>query len=263
MMSKIEDIQKKYQSLNNFQKDLVKLLVLIDSPENKTKLLQVCLKAKLKAGNKQSYNVINIGQSLEFLRGIDLVKKNLDQKYQIHPDVYHFVVQQAIADKRLKVLRKTVVTISPGIKNPYQAYRYPNELIRDASFAMYNDDYPTFQLAVKTLQKDSSFYIETLYKKLFIERYGINNIPNLSPEFQFEFYKSQLGPMIVALKDVNEPLKNIQKIASTLKGKDLDLVHHYLSLHALLKGDWVMARKIWEGKDSVNALKFKGWLYFA
>ncbi len=263
MTSKIEDIQKKYQSLNSAQKDLVKLLVLIDSPENKTKVLQVCLKAKLKAGNKQSYNLINIGQSLELLRGLHLVKKNLDQKYQIHPEAYHVVVKEAIADKRLKALRKVVTAIFPGLKNPYQAYRYPNELIRDASFAMYNDDYATFQLAVKTLQKDSSFYIETLYKKLFIERYGINNIPNLSPQFQFEFYKSQLGPMIVALKDVNEPLKNIQKIASTLKGNDLDLVHHYLSLHALLKGDWAMVRKLWEGKDSVNALKFKGWLYFA
>jgi SNF2 family DNA or RNA helicase len=242
---------------------LVKTLVLIDSAENKTKILQVCLKAKLKVGNKQSYNVINIGQSLEFLRSIHLVKKNLDQKYQIHPDAYHFTVQQAIGDKRSKALRKTITAIFPGLKNPYQAYRYPNELIRDASFALYNDDYTTFQLAVKTLQKDSSFYIETLYKKLFIERYGINNIPKLSPEFQFEFYKSQLGAMIVSLKDVNEPLKNIQKIASTLKGKDLDLVHHYLSLHALLKGDWAMVRKLWEGQDSVNALKFKGWLYFA
>lgn len=263
MMSKIEDIQKKYQSFNSSQKDLVKLLVLIDSPENKTKILQVCLKAKLKASNKQSYNLINLGQSLELLRGAHLVKKNLDQKYQIHPEVYHFVVQQAIADKRLKVLRKAVVAIFPGLKNPYQAYRYPNELIRDASFAMYNDDYATFQLAVNTLQKDATFYIESLYKKLFIERYGINNIPNLSPEFQFEFYKSQLGAMIVALKDVNEPLRNIQKIASNLKGKDLDLVHHYLSLHALLKGDWATVRKLWDGKDSINALKFKGWLYFA
>ncbi|WMX15681.1 DEAD/DEAH box helicase [Aureispira sp. CCB-E] len=263
MMSKIEDIRKKYQSLNNTQKDLVKLLALIDSPENKAKILQICLKAKLKATNKQSYNVITLGQSLELLREAHLIKKNLDQKFQIHPEVYHFAIQQAISDKRLNVLRKAVTDVFPGLENPYQAYRYPNEVIRDASFALYQDDYSTFQKAVQTLQKDSSFYIETLYKKLFIERYGINNIPNLSPKFQFEFYKSQLGAMIIALKDVNEPLKNIQKIASTLKGKDLDLVYHYLSLHALLKGDWATVKKLWEGKDSINALKFKGWLYFA
>ncbi|BDS15162.1 DEAD/DEAH box helicase [Aureispira anguillae] len=263
MISKIKDLRTTYQSLNSPQKDLVKILTLIDNPEDKTKILQICAKAKLKANNKQTYNVISLGQALESLRQLHLVKKNLDQKYQIHPDVYHFTIQQVIADKRLTALRKGVTDIYPGLKTPYQAHRYPKQLTRDASFALYNNDYSTFQLAVKTLQKDSSFYLDALYKKLFIERLGIENISKLSPEFQFEFYKSQLGEMIIALKDVNEPLNNIQQIGTSLQRKDLDLINYHVSIHALLKGDWQTIRKLWDGKDSIDALKFKGWLYFA
>lgn len=263
MMSKIKDIQKTYQSLNSSQKDLVKILTLIDNPESKAKILQICIKAKLKIGRQQSYNVINLGQTLELLRNTHLVKKNLDQKYLIHPDVYSFAVRQAIADKRLSILRKAVTDVFPGLKNPYQAYRYPKQLARDASFALFKNDYKTFQAAIQVLQKDSSFYIDTLYKKLFIERFGIDNISKLSAQFQFEFHKSQLGDMILSLKDVNEPLRNIQQIGSTVQSKDLELINYHVSIHALLKGDWQTIRKIWDGKDSVNAFKFKGWLYFA
>lgn len=263
MTRKLEDFKGIYKSLSRAQKDLVKILTLIDSPEDKTKILQICQKAKLRPQPQQSYNIINLGQTLEFLRSMQLVKKNLDQKYLIHPQAYNFAIQKVLSDKQLSTLRKSVTIIYPGIKAPHQAHRYPQQVIRDASFALYNNDYKSFQTAISILQKDNSFYTDQLYKKLFIERLGIANIPNLSPEFQFEFYKSQLGEMILMLKNVDLPLKSIQKISNQLHSKDLDLINYYVSIHALLKGDWQTIYKLWEGKDSVDALKFKGWLYFA
>ncbi len=263
MIINVQDISKAYQILSTPQKDLLKLLALVDGPELKAKLLQLSAKAKLKAANKQPYNAISLGQTLELLRQQNLVKKTLDQQYQIHPSAYHLVVQKAIADRRLATWRKAILQLMPGIKENVQARRQPQQLFRDASFALYTNDYKMFAKAIALLKEGRTFYLDTLYKQLFVERYGVQNIPQLSPEFQFEFYKSQLGDMILSLKDVQIPLDNIQSIANSLNSEELELVHYYVSLHALLRGDWQIVQKIWSDKDSVPALQFKGWLYFA
>lgn len=263
MITNVQDLSNAYQALSTPQKDLLKLLALVDTPELKAKLLQLSVKAKLKTASKQAYNAINLGQTLELLRREGLVKKTLDQQYQIHPNAYHLVVQKAIADRRLSSWRKSLLQLLPGIKETVAARRQPQQIFRDASFALYTNDYKMFVQAVALLKEGRSFYMDNLYKQLFVERYGVANIPQLSPEFQFEFYKSQLGDMILSLKDVQIPLDNIQSIANTLNSEELELVHYYVSMHALLRGDWQIVQKIWSDKDSAAALQFKGWLYFA
>lgn len=263
MITNVQDIPKAYQGLSTPQKDLLKLLALVDGPELKAKLLQLSVKAKLKTATKQAYNAINLGQTLEFLRRQGLVKKTLDQQYQIHPNAYHLAIKKAIADRRLSTWRKALLNLFPGIKETVPARRQAQQLFRDASFALYTNDYKMFARAVQLLQEGRSFYMDNLYKQLFVDRYGVENIPELSPEFQFEFYKSQLGEMILSLKDVQIPLDNIQSIANSLNKEELELVHYYVSLHALLRGDWEIVQKLWSDKDSIPALQFKGWLYFA
>jgi SNF2 family DNA or RNA helicase len=263
MITNVQDVSEAYQALSTPQKDLLKLLALVDGPELKAKILQLSVKAKLKTASKQLYNAINLGQTLELLRRQGLVKKTLDQQYQIHPKAYHLVVQKAIADRRLSTWRKALLQLLPGIKEKVAARRLPQQLFRDASFALYTNNYKMFSKAVQLLEEGRSFYIDNLYKQLFVERYGVENIPQLSPEFQFEFYKSQLGGMILSLKDMQSPLNNIQSIANSLNSEELELVHYYVSLHALLRGDWQIVQKIWNDKDSIPALQFKGWLYFA
>ena len=116
MITNVQDVSKAYQDLSTPQKDLLKLLALVDGPELKAKLLQLSVKAKLKTAAKQVYNAINLGQTLELLRRVGLVKKSLDQQYQIHPNAYHLVVQKAIADRRLSTWRKALLNLLPGIK---------------------------------------------------------------------------------------------------------------------------------------------------
>lgn len=262
MITNVRDISKAYQDLGSSQKDLLKLLALVDGPELKAKLLQLSVKSKLKTAAKKAYNAINLGQTLELLRRQGLVKKTLDQQYQIHPKAYHLVIQKAIGDRRLSAWRKELLNLLPGIKEPVPARRQTQQLFRDASFALYTNNYKMFAKAVAFLKDGRSFYMDNLYKQLFVDRYGIANIPQLSPEFQFEFYKSQLGTMIMSLKDVQIPLDNIQSIAHSLNSEELELVHYYVSMHALLRGDWQIVQKIWDDKDSIPALQFKGWLYF-
>lgn len=262
MITNVQDISKAYQDLGSSQKDLLKLLALVDGPELKAKLLQLSAKSKLKTPAKKAYNAINLGQTLELLRRQGLVKKTLDQQYQIHPKAYHLVIQKAIADRRLATWRKALLNLLPGIKETVPARRQTQQLFRDASFALYTNNYKMFAKAVALLKEGHSFYMDNLYKQLFVDRYGIANITQLSPEFQFEFYKSQLGTMILSLKNVQIPLDNIQSIANSLNSEELELVHYYVSMHALLRGDWQIVQKIWDDKDSIPALQFKGWLYF-
>ncbi|MFK7799905.1 MAG: DEAD/DEAH box helicase [Aureispira sp.] len=262
MITNVQDVSKAYQDLSSSQKDLLKLLALVDGPELKAKLLQLSVKSKLKTATKKAYNAINLGQTLELLRRQGLVKKTLDQQYQIHPKAYHLVIQKTIGDRRLTTWRKALLSLLPGIKESVPARRQTQQLFRDASFALYTNNYKMFAKAVTFLKEGRSFYMDNLYKQLFVDRYGIANIPQLSPEFQFEFYKSQLGTMIMSLKNVQIPLDNIQSIANSLNSEELELVHYYVSMHALLRGDWEIVQKIWDDKDSIPALQFKGWLYF-
>ena len=263
MLLRPNDIDNSYQNLRPVQRDLLKVLALVDSPESKSKILQVALKAKLKGPNKQPYNAISLGRALDELRGMHLIKKNLEQNYQVHPLAYAHLMRQALQDRRCAAWRKAILAIMPGMKDIRQAHRYPQYLLRDASFALFNNNYKAFKKAIHLLLDKTDAYPEAIYKQLFIERFGKQNIHQLAPAFQFTFYRSQLGDMILSLENVSAPLETIQSISSELQQEDLELIRYYVSLHALLRGDWQIVQKHWVKQDSFHALLFKGWLYFA
>lgn len=263
MLLRPNDIDHTYQHLRPVQKDLLKVLVLIDSPESKAKILQVAIKAKLNGPNKQPYNAITLGRALDLLRGLHLVKKNLEQNYQIHPTAYAHLMRQALQDRRCSAWRKALLAIMPSVKDSRQAHHYPQYLLRDASHALFTNNYKSFKKALDLLFKKTTTYPEAIYKQLFVERFGKQHIHELAPAFQFTFYRSQLGDMILSLENVSAPLETIQSISSELQREEVELIHYHVSLHALLRGDWQIVQKHWANQDSFHALLFKGWLYFA
>ena len=263
MILRPKDIAAAYQALRPVQRDLLKVLTLVDSAEPKAKLLQVVLKARLKGANKQPYNAMTLGRALDQLRGLHLVKKNLEQYYQLHPTVYAHLMRQALQDRRSSAWRKAIVSLMPGLKDARQAHRFPQHLLRDASYALFTNNYKVFKKALDLLLETGGVYPDAVYKQLFLERYGKAHLQELAPAFQFVFYRSQLSDMILSLEDVSAPLATIQSIGTDLEKEELDLIHYHVSLHALLRGDWQIVQKHWATQDNLQALLFKGWLYFA
>lgn len=256
-------LKKHYQGLSTTQKDLLKLLALIDAAETQSRILQISLKAKLKTAEKRSYNANALQRDLEQLRIAGFAKKNIEQKYQVHPDVYDFSIRQAVADRRLSTFRKGILQLLPGISQPNLAAHQPAQIVRDASFAVYTNNYSMFKQALDLLKKDPTFYVDALYKKLFIERYGLDQVGNLSPKLQVAFYKSQLNAMILSLKNVDSLLESIRKINHQLPKKEQTAINHHLSLHAVLQGNWSVIADLWAQDDSVEGLQFTAWSYFA
>ena len=262
-MSNYNETRDKYATLQKHQRDLIKIMALIDSPQTRTKIIQVCSKSKIKDKSNQSYTAVALAHELDTLKSIWLVKKNLDQKYQIYPKAFDFVLRQAVVDSQLKIMRKSVEEALPGINSHTNYNRTAEALYRDICFSIYTDDYLTFLRAKEYVLKHYNVDINILYTIFFVNRFGKENILKLSPEFQLEFYQFNLENMLLRLEDISEPLKNIQKLSAPPDPNIISFINQCTSLNALFKGDWSTVRKIWKGDKTLHACQHKGWLNFA
>ncbi|MCH2021478.1 MAG: DEAD/DEAH box helicase [Saprospiraceae bacterium] len=261
--SNYNETREKYASLKKHQRDLIKILALIDSPQTRTKIIQVCAKSRIKDKSNQNYTAVELAHELETLKSRWLVKKNLDQKYQINPKAFDFVVRQAVQDSQLKIMRKSVEEALPGINSHTNYNRTAEALYRDICFSIYTDDYLTFLRAKEYVLKNYNVDINILYNIFFVNRFGKENILKLSPEFQLEFYQFNLENMLLRLEDISAPLSNIQKLSAPTDPNITNFINQCTSLNALLKGDWSTVRKTWKGDNTIHAYQHKGWLNFA
>ena len=261
-MSHYKETQKKYTKLPSHQKTLLRLLALIDSPLTRTKTLQVCTKSKIKTQGNKAYSTVNIGKELETLKSLGLVKKTINQKYQINPDAYDFVMRQSITDKKLSTMLQGVYDVLPGIHSNSYYNRTIDSILRDACFALYTHNYQDFTRALNLAQSNYTINRNTIYHKFFVKRYGADKIHELPQKFQLEFYRLNLVQRVHNLEDVTPILKQLKKLSPKLDEDDLDFVLYYQSLHAILKGDWNTILKLWNGKESIQGWRFMGWLNF-
>ena len=257
------ETQDKYNQLAEHQRILLNLLALIDQPQTKTKILQVLAKAKVKDKENRNYTTITLGKDLDKLKSLWLVKKNYEQKYQIYPDAFDFVMRQTVADKRLKTWHKGVVDIFPGISSSSFYNRTTDRLLRDACFAVYTNNFEVFAQIMDALFDYHNIHEEEVFKHIFVDRYGVDNIKDLSPLFQFHFYHSQMDVMINNLEDISQPLKTISELTDQLDPDSKTFANKYLCLNAILQGDWNTVDKICTRTKSIDTWKFMGWMHFA
>ena len=116
-MNNYEETQEKYSKISNYQKDLLKVLALMDSLHPRNKILQVCDKTGIKDSQNRNYTSATLSSELEKLKSMWLVKKSLDQKFQIYPDAFDYLLRKALSDKRIKKLHRVVLDLLPGINS--------------------------------------------------------------------------------------------------------------------------------------------------
>jgi SNF2 family DNA or RNA helicase len=262
-MNNYEETQEKYSKISDYQKDLLKVLTLMDSIHPRNKILQVCDKTGIKDSRNRSYTSATLSSELEKLKSMWLVKKSLDQKFQIYPDAFDYILRKALSDKRIKKLHSVVLELLPGINSRSLYNRTSETILRDICFALYTGNYAVFSKAKEYAIQYYCINLNDIYTLFFINRYGEENIPKLAPEFQLEFYQANLKKMLFRLEDISLPLKSINKFRAAEDKETRNFVNQCRSLNSLMKGDWETVRKTWRGDQSVDSWRFRGWMNFA
>ena len=259
----MQDIKIHYKKLASHRKDLLKALAIIDSPQPRNKILQICNKAKISDRNERNYSIVSIADELEFLKASSFLKKTMDQKYQIYPNVFDFILRQTLKDKRLKKLRKTTLEALPGMDSRSSYNRTVQAVLRDLNFALYNNDFNTFSKAKEYAIQHYDIKATYIYQTYFIERLGKENIDKLSIDFQLAFYQSNLKQMLFKLENIDGPINSLMKHKKSIKEENQLFLQQCLSLDALMKGDWDKVQQLWSNNTSVDALRFIAWMHFA
>lgn len=259
----MQDIKIHFKKLASHRKDLLKALAIIDSPQPRNKILQICNKSSISDRNERNFTIVSIADELEFLKASSFLKKTMDQKYQIYPHAFDFILRQTLKDKRLKKLRKSTLEALPGMDSRSSYNRTAQAVLRDLGFALYRNDFKTFTQAKEYAIEHYDIKPSFIYQTYFVERLGKDNIAGLSVDFQLEFYQSNLKQMLFKLENIDSPMQSLMKHQKSIKQENRLFLQQCSSLDALMKGDWDKVQEMWSNNTSIDALRFIAWMHFA